>query len=1461
MNLEESQAARRKIQEDLRKRLQQIKESGIDAIPDDIQKLLADVDKKLSQEPAILKTIESLEKKFDKEPPIVKAIERLEKKVDVNLATIPARRFDKAIEKINDRVIQSTGSRKPYNATLPKDLDGLLNGKKAETEQIKQAEILVKRINEEDRVQLTALQRLFSGLNAASPSQAIINLTKSKGRKPSDIVDVLGVMLGAYNKRGDAPIMVDFARQYGASMKNALGGFFTGRAKTPEMFSKYMGMAGLPLDILLDPTTFGVGPVSVMAKAGAGTVKDIGATIKALTPKGVQDTIGRKFDLFHDFRKLPHFDDFYEAYMKAVGDGKVGEFLSRSKNRYPDLFFEQVKGSMRGQQGLWRLENEAKNPNKFLQTFDKLQSFWKGSVTGWFPSFHTRNLTDSMQKNIVAGMTDQSLYNTAKNIRAGKDGFLDLPAYGRMSYQDILKQMQSWGVVGQAGIIDVAKGIPAKAMRAVEDFVRSPLFLDRLMKGDKFSEAAKAVQKTHYEYRPEFFTKFEKDVMMRVFPFYKYEKGNINYWSDAWKTQSQQMSWFAKGQQGTAGNMEERPFWRRQMYSLGQWGGFGGSYEDFGKLLENPINTLVNKLTPLILKPVEAVTGYSFFKGKMISEDTNARNYANSPNWMKSFIRFKDGQADPWRKWLLETGLQRGLSTYLGQTNANDAIDYMKLFTSIQPDRYTSADLAHMAASETRNRRKSFWDYVLPSAWTSDPSLVAKNEVYRRNGMQITGEQMRSFVGANKGAKGEDALDIAYRRDWSRENDRRAYIDSVTKQAGRILDVNIAGMNPGLAKEQAKLNAQEIKIMTEGKKQGWDPAFTQQAIDAERAKFDRTKPRLLGSPAPLSPADMIYRPWQGNRDDAAWYESNQEKYNQRFSKTSEILVAGLEGTAKAIAEARKETEALNLDVKSSGVSWTPEQIAARRTAIAQKLANELSKIEQDIQKTTAKTAQITVEGMAEGVDKLLAQAKADTMEFEASDDARRLRKEGKEKEYNARLLAIGAKYSQKIKERQLAEAESTVQTTEAVMRDQIRAAEANLKTLFDQGYLSLARYYEQQRQLIREKFRAMIEDAQKTLAVAEAGGNKLDIDKAKKRLGQLTADQGTMISGVDQAEWKAREQANAREYETKLWLEKTKQATYAGFNPPADWRQKEVASIMAAFDLETDKNISDRTNAIPGINSYNAIDSDAVNEMSEEDLEAYRKIDEEKARIDEYAKERMLQRNQLERQETQKNQQLILNGSASMLGDTANMWATFYEATGKKHKEFFVLMKAFNIAETLITGISASMEAYKNAQKIPYIGMSLAPVWAGIVMATTMAKVSLIASQSFAEGGLVEGPRTAEKDKVKANVTPGEYVQQRAAVDYYGVSVMEAMNRRMIDPRIFSVPNLPVTRGAHHFASGGLVTESGESIGERGETSLAIYNILDPHLMGQYMASNPGQRSMLNFISQNRNVIKMVLTK
>jgi len=183
--------------------------------------------------------------------------------------------------------------------------------------------------------------------------------------------------------------------------------------------------------------------------------------------------------------------------------------------------------------------NGDKATNEVLKYYDKVLAIWKGSVTGLFPAFHTRNLMGGMFNNWLADVNPR-MYIKARRVLSDAKGANKLThiAMDGKSYtsKELLDIMKKSGSVNQPGMIDVLAEVdgrigknafqnffeyPRVLMEAVENELRTPLFLDRfLSRGWSAEDAAKEVFKFHFDYAPEGLSAFERTWMKRLIPFY-----------------------------------------------------------------------------------------------------------------------------------------------------------------------------------------------------------------------------------------------------------------------------------------------------------------------------------------------------------------------------------------------------------------------------------------------------------------------------------------------------------------------------------------------------------------------------------------------------------------------------------------------------------------------------------------------------------------------------------------------------------------------------------------------------------------------------------------------------------------------------------------------------------------------------------------------------------------------------
>ena len=237
----------------------------------------------------------------------------------------------------------------------------------------------------------------------------------------------------------------------------------------------------------------------------------------------------------------------------------------------------------------------------------------------------------------------------------------------------------------------------------------------------------------------------------------------------------------------------------------------------------------------------------------------------------------------------------------------------------------------------------------------------------------------------------------------------------------------------------------------------------------------------------------------------------------------------------------------------------------------------------------------------------------------------------------------------------------------------------------------------------------------------------------------------------------------------------------------------------------------------------------------------------------------------------QEKYRALADSVGSTLSDMGSMFEEMYKMSGEKAKEYFYAWKAIAIAEALVSTYLSAQKAYEAGLKTPFVG-SAAPVvataMAAIATAAGLARVANIAAQSFATGGEVEGP--AGRDVVPARLTAGEYVHPVDTVRYYGSQAMEAVRQRIVPRALLrsfaGIPHIPTEAC---FQTGGLVNRTanmgpeqraaGGAPGEGG--GVQIINVPDPNLVGQYLQTKPGQKQMMNFLSENSFQLRQILTR
>jgi hypothetical protein len=289
--------------------------------------------------------------------------------------------------------------------------------------------------------------------------------------------------------------------------------------------------------------------------------------------------------------------------------------------------------------------------NNFLNGYDKLLRFWKGSVTGYFPAFHSRNLVGGSFNNWLAKVSSKSYAISEDLLDLSKDLTKTYTSKTGEVFtgKQLIDGARKHGAIGQPGMIDVMKEVekdigkskfaiikdyPLGLMEFVENRVRFPLFVDRVInRGWSMEDAAKDVFKYHFDYAPEGLSSFERNWLKRLFPFYTWTRNNIPLQIEQMMKQPGKYAALGKIQDDIGGEkgkeeFKDLPDWMKQQLNfriggdngLSMWLQLPLPVEDIAKLpiSENGIRDIVSMLSPIIKTPIELVTNKNLFFGSDI---------------------------------------------------------------------------------------------------------------------------------------------------------------------------------------------------------------------------------------------------------------------------------------------------------------------------------------------------------------------------------------------------------------------------------------------------------------------------------------------------------------------------------------------------------------------------------------------------------------------------------------------------------------------------------------------------------------------------------------------------------------------------------------------------------------------------------------------------------------------------
>lgn len=284
--------------------------------------------------------------------------------------------------------------------------------------------------------------------------------------------------------------------------------------------------------------------------------------------------------------------------------------------------------------------------NNFLKKFDEVQGIWKGTATFINPSFHTRNFISNLwQMNLGDGLDPKSFGEAFNLIRKKGDITQMTPKQLR-----IWKEFQEFGLGGTGWVgADIDKQIKGFnqnwVFRAggdvgayVEDQAKLAMFINRLNKGVKSTEAAKDVRKFLFDYGD--LSDLERNVFKRLFPFYTWTRNNIPLQVSMLIQNPGKFTPIAKVKRAVEVSQQDKPMdenllppWMQEGYTL-FFGEDGKGMQRFFNLegflpaidltkigsLDRAAELPFELASPLLKTPVELIANYDFFFERQISE-------------------------------------------------------------------------------------------------------------------------------------------------------------------------------------------------------------------------------------------------------------------------------------------------------------------------------------------------------------------------------------------------------------------------------------------------------------------------------------------------------------------------------------------------------------------------------------------------------------------------------------------------------------------------------------------------------------------------------------------------------------------------------------------------------------------------------------------------------------------------
>lgn len=296
----------------------------------------------------------------------------------------------------------------------------------------------------------------------------------------------------------------------------------------------------------------------------------------------------------------------------------------------------------------------------FLNTFDRLQSFWKRAALFSVP-YHLRNDVGAKFNNWVGGMNayDLAKYSKEADVDVVNAMFRgkETPLYNEYRQQGLGATSQSQVEFARRGadpdkavermVKERSKGTKGKVLdrlNPLRAFETSREFGDFIDQTNRFAaykwareklklspkEAAKKTKEMQFDYTK--LSNFERDFMARGIPFYRWMRNNLPYQLRQFANDPRKYEFINKARlnamEAAGINEENVPEWMKESFSMpvtsdgkgsGKMLGFNLPLGDLTKM-SDPLKMGIDSLTPVAKLPLELGINRNLFYNKPIEK-------------------------------------------------------------------------------------------------------------------------------------------------------------------------------------------------------------------------------------------------------------------------------------------------------------------------------------------------------------------------------------------------------------------------------------------------------------------------------------------------------------------------------------------------------------------------------------------------------------------------------------------------------------------------------------------------------------------------------------------------------------------------------------------------------------------------------------------------------------------------